>query len=45
MTPLQLVQRCLGHTSLQTTTMYVHMTPQLRQGAVETINRLMTDLP
>jgi len=42
---LKLLQQYLGHTSLQTTTIYVHMTPQIRQEAVETINRLMTDLP
>jgi len=42
---LKLIQQYLGHTSLQTTTIYVHMTPQIQQGAVETINRLMTDLP
>ena len=42
---LKLIQQYLGHTSLQTTTIYVHMTPQIQQGAVEVINRLMTDLP
>ncbi len=43
--PLQLVQRYLGHTSLLTTSIYVHMTPQVQQAAVEQINQLMADLP
>ncbi len=43
--PLQLVQRYLGHSSLLTTTIYVHMTPRMQQAAMDHINQLMTDLP
>ena len=42
---LQVVQRYLGHKSLQTTLMYVHLTPQRQETAVEQINQLMADLP
>jgi len=42
---LQLVQRYLGHDSLLTTAIYVHMTPQLQQTAVDQINQVMADLP
>lgn len=42
---LQLVQRYLGHDSLLTTAIYVHMTPQLQQTAVDQINQVMAGLP
>ena len=42
---LGLIQRYLGHDSLQTTARYIHITPQAQQAAVATINTLMADLP
>ena len=42
---LQVVQRYLGHKSLQTTLMYIHLTPHRQETAVEQINQLMADLP
>lgn len=42
---LGLIQRYLGHDSLQTTARYVHITPQAQQAAVATINDLMAELP
>lgn len=38
---LQLIQEYLGHTSARTTTIYTHLTRQLRDAAVEPINGLM----
>jgi len=38
---LQLIQEYLGHTSPRTTTIYTHLTRQLRDDAVEPINELM----
>jgi len=42
---LHLIQGYLGHDSLQTTAIYVHVTPQAQRAAVATINELMTELP
>lgn len=38
---LQLIQEYLGHTSARTTTIYTHLTRELRDAAVEPINGLM----
>jgi site-specific recombinase XerD len=38
---LQLIQEYLGHTSPRTTTIYTHLTRELRDGALEPINGLM----
>lgn len=42
---LSLIQKYLGHTSLATTMIYIHLTPQLDERVSETINRVMDDLP
>jgi site-specific recombinase XerD len=42
---LRLVQQYLGHSSLQATMLYVHLTPNAQQTAVERINQLMVKLP
>ena len=42
---LHLIQGYLGHNSLQTTAIYVHVTPQAQRAAVATINELMAELP
>jgi integrase len=42
---LALIQRYLGHDSLQSTARYIHITPQAHQAAIATINALMADLP
>jgi site-specific recombinase XerD len=41
---LQLIQEYLGHTSPRTTTIYTHLTRELRDGALEPINGLMPRL-
>jgi site-specific recombinase XerD len=41
---LGLIQEYLGHDSLTTTLIYIHLTPQLQQGVSETINQLMDGL-
>jgi integrase/recombinase XerD len=38
---LRLIQQYLGHSSLQTTTLYLHLTSKGQEHAVETIERLM----
>lgn len=38
---LPLIQEALGHTSLRTTAIYTHLTRELRDAALEPINRLM----
>ena len=38
---LGLIQEYLGHESLTTTALYIHLTPQLEQEATDTINQLM----
>jgi integrase/recombinase XerD len=42
---LRLIQQYLGHDSLATTLIYVHLTPQMHQAATATINGLMAELP
>lgn len=42
---IRLIQRYLGHDSLATTFIYVHLTPQVQQEATATINGLMAELP
>jgi len=42
---LHLIQGYLGHDSLQTTAIYIHVTPQAQKAAVASINQLMADLP
>jgi site-specific recombinase XerD len=41
---LRLIQVYRGHTSARTTQVYTHLTPEVRQTAVDPINRLMQDL-
>jgi integrase/recombinase XerD len=42
---LELVQRYLGHKTLQTTLRYVHLTPQRQETALAQINQIMAGLP
>lgn len=42
---LRLIQSYLGHDSLNTTAIYVHLTPQAQIEAATTINQLMASLP
>ena len=39
--PLQLIQEYLGHSSPRTTSLYTHLTRQIRDAALDPINRLM----
>jgi len=42
--PLQLIQEYLGHKSARTTTLYTHLTRELREAALQPINRLTATL-
>lgn len=42
---LGLIQKYLGHNSLTTTMIYIHLTPQGEQEVTDTINELMAELP
>jgi len=42
---LELIQAYLGHNSLTSTLIYIHLTPQMHQNVTGTINELMADLP
>ena len=39
------IQQWLGHSSLQTTTRYTHLTQPAEVNAIERINELMAELP
>jgi site-specific recombinase XerD len=41
---VRLIQVYLGHTSARTTQGYTHLTPEVRQAAVDPINRLLQGL-
>ena len=41
---LQLIQEYLGHKSARTTTIYTHLTRELREAALEPINSLTASL-
>ncbi|MCI0435222.1 MAG: tyrosine-type recombinase/integrase [Gemmatimonadetes bacterium] len=41
---LQLIQEYLGHKSARTTTLYTHLTRELREAALEPINSLTVTL-
>ncbi|MAE62667.1 MAG: integrase [Phycisphaeraceae bacterium] len=42
--PLQVIQGLLGHQDIRTTTIYAHLTPDIRRHAQATIGRIMHDL-
>lgn len=42
---LGLLQKYLGHNSLATTLVYIHLTPQMDETVTQTINQLMAQLP
>jgi site-specific recombinase XerD len=42
---IRLIQKYLGHDSLATTYIYIHLSPQVQQEATDTINQLMAELP
>lgn len=42
---IRLIQKYLGHDSLATTYIYIHLTPQVQQEVTATINQLMAEIP
>jgi site-specific recombinase XerD len=42
---IRLIQKYLGHDSLATTYIYIHLTPQVQQEVTDTINQLMAEIP
>jgi site-specific recombinase XerD len=42
---IRIIQKYLGHDSLATTYIYIHLTPQVQQEATDTLNELMAELP
>jgi site-specific recombinase XerD len=42
--PLQVIQMCLGHADIRTTTIYAHLSSEVRKTADDAINRVMNQL-